>query len=161
VRHAVTLSVDIAIEKSHSCLGETESCYSWCLHVRSSLQSGKQKLISSRNIVSWEIVTTVGFELDVLRGKRPYRWTIWVSFLHKTESHYHLNGHQLYLGTRYAGLLGFVFLFIIVDRDGGGWINCQVGLTLSWRAVQSSLLTPTSQLIMKVGWVGEQYRSYL
>ncbi|KAI0245158.1 hypothetical protein BJV78DRAFT_622391 [Lactifluus subvellereus] len=30
-------------------------------------------------IYIWETVFTAGFELDVLRGKRPYRWTIWVS----------------------------------------------------------------------------------
>ncbi|KAI0248146.1 hypothetical protein BJV78DRAFT_1239333 [Lactifluus subvellereus] len=30
-------------------------------------------------IYIWETVFTVGFELDVLRGKRPYKWTIWVS----------------------------------------------------------------------------------
>lgn len=30
---------------------------------------------------SWETVITAGFELDVLRRKRPYRWTIWVSSL--------------------------------------------------------------------------------
>jgi len=30
-------------------------------------------------IFIWEIVTTLSFEWDVLRGKRPYRWTIWVS----------------------------------------------------------------------------------
>ncbi|KAI0255227.1 hypothetical protein BJV78DRAFT_752920 [Lactifluus subvellereus] len=29
-------------------------------------------------IYIWETVFTAGFELDVLRGKRPYRWTIWV-----------------------------------------------------------------------------------
>ncbi|KAI0248167.1 hypothetical protein BJV78DRAFT_842672 [Lactifluus subvellereus] len=28
-------------------------------------------------IYIWETVFTAGFELDVLRGKRPYRWTIW------------------------------------------------------------------------------------
>ncbi|KAI0248148.1 hypothetical protein BJV78DRAFT_1156728 [Lactifluus subvellereus] len=28
-------------------------------------------------IYIWEIVFTAGFELDVLRGKRPYRWSIW------------------------------------------------------------------------------------
>jgi hypothetical protein len=33
----------------------------------------------SCNNLSWETVFTAGFELDVLRGKRPYRWTIWVS----------------------------------------------------------------------------------
>ncbi|KAI0246167.1 hypothetical protein BJV78DRAFT_194485 [Lactifluus subvellereus] len=43
---------------------------------------------------------TAGFELDVLRGKRPYRWTIW-----------------LYLGTRYCGLI--VFILTIIGEDGG------------------------------------------
>ncbi|KAI0248208.1 hypothetical protein BJV78DRAFT_1238863, partial [Lactifluus subvellereus] len=33
-------------------------------------------------IYIWETVFTAGFELDVLRGKRPYRWTIWVSYCH-------------------------------------------------------------------------------
>jgi len=51
-------------------------------------------------IYIWETVFTAGFELDVLRGKRPYRWTIW-----------------LYLGTRYCGLL--TFILIIIGEDGG------------------------------------------
>jgi hypothetical protein len=42
-------------------------------------------LISSRNDPSWETAITAGFELDVLRGKRPYRWTIWVSALYYAE----------------------------------------------------------------------------
>ena len=29
--------------------------------------------------LSWETVFSAGFELNVLRGKQPYRWTIWVS----------------------------------------------------------------------------------
>lgn len=51
-------------------------------------------------IYIWETVFTMGFELDILRGKRPYRWTIW-----------------LYLGTRYTGLAAFIIFF--VDTDGG------------------------------------------
>jgi len=27
---------------------------------------------------SWEYVTTLEYEWDVIRGRRPYRWTIWV-----------------------------------------------------------------------------------
>ena len=27
---------------------------------------------------SWEYVTTLDFEWDMIRGRRPYRWTIWV-----------------------------------------------------------------------------------
>ncbi|KAI0258208.1 hypothetical protein BC834DRAFT_975362 [Gloeopeniophorella convolvens] len=56
-------------------------------------------------IYIWETIFTAGFELDVLRGKRPYRWTIWI-----------------YLGCRYTGLLSFIFFFI--DTDGGK-ISCQ------------------------------------
>jgi hypothetical protein len=33
----------------------------------------------SHNNASWEFMLTAGFEFDVLRGKRPYRRTIWVS----------------------------------------------------------------------------------
>ncbi|KAI0246157.1 hypothetical protein BJV78DRAFT_1158090 [Lactifluus subvellereus] len=56
-------------------------------------------------IYIWETVFTAGFELDVLRGKRPYRWTIW-----------------LYLGTRYCGLL--VFILTLIGEDGGK-VSCQ------------------------------------
>ena len=98
-------------------------------------QAGKRKLISSYNNVSWETVMTVGFELDVLRGKRPYRWTIWVSSLLEIGSHYHLIKNQIYLGTRYFGLLGFVLLLINIDSVR---LNCQVRLVPSWRLVQRS-----------------------
>jgi hypothetical protein len=27
---------------------------------------------------SWEFLTTLGYEWDVIRGRLPYRWTIWV-----------------------------------------------------------------------------------
>ena len=27
---------------------------------------------------SWEYVTTLDFELDIIRGRRSYQWTIWV-----------------------------------------------------------------------------------
>ncbi|KAI9456849.1 hypothetical protein BJY52DRAFT_536330 [Lactarius psammicola] len=53
----------------------------------------------------WETVFTAGFELNVLRGKQPYKWTIW-----------------LYLGTRYTLFLMFIIFFI--DNDGGH-VPCQ------------------------------------
>jgi hypothetical protein len=28
--------------------------------------------------LSWEFITTLDYEWDVIRGHRPYRWTIWV-----------------------------------------------------------------------------------
>ena len=27
---------------------------------------------------SWEFFTSLNYELSVIRGRRPYRWTIWV-----------------------------------------------------------------------------------
>ncbi|KAI0246162.1 hypothetical protein BJV78DRAFT_193727 [Lactifluus subvellereus] len=56
-------------------------------------------------IYIWETVFTSVFELDILRGKRPYRWTIW-----------------LYLGTRYTALLSFILTLIGED---GGKFSCQ------------------------------------
>jgi hypothetical protein len=37
--------------------------------------------VRTQNKLSWETVLTAGFELDVLRGKISYRWTIWVGSL--------------------------------------------------------------------------------
>ena len=28
---------------------------------------------------SWEFFTTLDYEFDIIRGRRPYAWTIWVS----------------------------------------------------------------------------------
>jgi hypothetical protein len=47
--------------------------------VRSLLSAGMLRVISTNESVSWETLFTADFELDVLRGKRPYRRTIWVS----------------------------------------------------------------------------------
>jgi hypothetical protein len=47
-----------------------------CVHAR--IQQGPHGM-SANNNISWETVFTLGFEIDVLRGKRPYKWTIWVS----------------------------------------------------------------------------------
>jgi hypothetical protein len=48
--------------------------------VRIVFHTGKPRIMSAHNNVSWEVVVTAGFELDVLRGKLPYRPTIWVKF---------------------------------------------------------------------------------
>ncbi|KAI9456848.1 hypothetical protein BJY52DRAFT_1417004 [Lactarius psammicola] len=63
-------------------------------------------LHAAAGLYIWETVFTAGFELSILRGKRPYRWTIW-----------------LYLGTRYTCLLMFIVFFI--NNDGGGQVSCQ------------------------------------
>ncbi|KAI0048708.1 hypothetical protein FA95DRAFT_1557795 [Auriscalpium vulgare] len=52
-------------------------------------------------LIIWEICTTCGFELDVLRGRRPYRWTIWI-----------------YVGCRVSALVTFMILAIETDASG-------------------------------------------
>ncbi|KAN0132446.1 hypothetical protein V8E53_009872 [Lactarius tabidus] len=53
----------------------------------------------------WETVFSAGFEVNVLRGKQPYRWTIWI-----------------YLGTRYSCLLMFITFFIL---NHAGHVLCK------------------------------------
>ncbi|KAH9051923.1 hypothetical protein EDB87DRAFT_1660903 [Lactarius vividus] len=60
----------------------------------------------------WETVFSAGFELDVLRGKRPYKWTIW-----------------LYLGTRYTLVLVFIIFYI---DDDAGHVSCKPLITANF-----------------------------
>ncbi|KAH9954907.1 hypothetical protein BGW80DRAFT_1566400, partial [Lactifluus volemus] len=60
-------------------------------------------------IYIWETLLSANFELDIFRGNRPYRRTIW-----------------LYLGTRYSGLLSFVMILIMMDIDSGDNHRCQL-----------------------------------
>ncbi|KAH9964916.1 hypothetical protein BC827DRAFT_899486 [Russula dissimulans] len=59
----------------------------------------------------WEFVTTLGYELDVIRGRRPYRWTIWIYSL-----------------TRMSTLVAIILSFIGLDVTSH--INCQAWYTL-------------------------------
>ena len=79
---------------------------------------------------SWEIAFTLGFELDIIRGKRPYRWTIWVSRLPQLDRSPgpERMTRQLYLGTRYFGLATFIVFFL--DTDGGK-VPCHVSSKIS------------------------------
>jgi hypothetical protein len=91
-------------------------------------------------IFSWEIVFTLGFELDIIRGKRPYRWTIWVSRLPLLIDPLERMTRQLYLGTRYFGLATFIVFFI--DTDGGK-VPCHVSSKFSGpRGPLISLIQP-------------------
>ncbi|KAH9016125.1 hypothetical protein EDB85DRAFT_2295349, partial [Lactarius pseudohatsudake] len=60
----------------------------------------------------WETVFSAGFELDVLRRKRPYKWTIW-----------------LYLGTRYTLVLVFIIFYI---DDDAGRVSCKPLITANF-----------------------------
>jgi hypothetical protein len=54
--------------------------HEWSLHVslhRFSAHYSTQSFLSS-----WEYFTTLDYEWRVIRGRLPYRWTIWVRALH-------------------------------------------------------------------------------
>ncbi|KAF8491205.1 hypothetical protein F5888DRAFT_1807608 [Russula emetica] len=58
----------------------------------------------------WEYLTTLDFELDVIRGRRPYRYTIWIYSL-----------------TRVCTLMAVILSFIALDTTTP--INCQAWIT--------------------------------
>ncbi|KAF8487449.1 hypothetical protein DFH94DRAFT_27645 [Russula ochroleuca] len=60
----------------------------------------------------WEFVTTLDYELEVIRGKRPYRWTIWI-----------------YSMARVATLLAVILNMVGFDTTTE--INCQVWVTFA------------------------------
>ncbi|KAH9984315.1 hypothetical protein BJV74DRAFT_586937 [Russula compacta] len=59
----------------------------------------------------WEFVTTLDYELSIIRGRRPYRWTIWI-----------------YSITRLAALVAIILAFIGLDVTSR--YNCQAWVTL-------------------------------
>ncbi|KAF8496177.1 hypothetical protein F5888DRAFT_1804314 [Russula emetica] len=63
-------------------------------------------------IFIWEFFTTFGYEWDVIRGHRPYRWTIWVYSL-----------------TRFATLMAVIFN--MVNFDNTGRVNCEAWNTIN------------------------------
>ncbi|KAF8491223.1 hypothetical protein F5888DRAFT_1075822 [Russula emetica] len=65
---------------------------------------------TTNGIYIWEYLTTLDFELDVIRGRRPYRWTIWIYSL-----------------TRVSTLTAVVLSFVALDTTTP--INCQVWIT--------------------------------
>ncbi|KAH9964910.1 hypothetical protein BC827DRAFT_1265597 [Russula dissimulans] len=61
----------------------------------------------------WEFITTLGYELDIFRGRRPYRWTIWI-----------------YSFTRVATLVAVILNFVVLDIMTP--IDCQVWLPIEF-----------------------------
>jgi len=80
----------------------------------------------------WEFITTLGYEWSVIRGRRPYRWTIWVYALAR-------------VATLVAVLLGFPFM------DDRTQLNCQllssIALTSSFFSVAASSLLIVLRII--------------
>ncbi|KAF8491204.1 hypothetical protein F5888DRAFT_1075248 [Russula emetica] len=65
---------------------------------------------TTNGLYIWEYLTTLDFELDVIRGRRPYRYTIWIYSLAR-------------VGTLMAVILS------LVDLDTTTPINCQAWIT--------------------------------
>jgi len=61
-------------------------------------------------IFLWEIFTTLDYEWSVIRGRRPYRWTIWVYSL-----------------TRIAGLMSVILN--LVGMSASAPLNCQLWIS--------------------------------
>ncbi|KAN0103995.1 hypothetical protein V8E52_011425 [Russula decolorans] len=59
----------------------------------------------------WEFIVTLDYEWRVIRGRLPYRWTIWV-----------------YSFTRVAALMGVI---CFASMDGTTPLHCQVWMSLS------------------------------
>jgi hypothetical protein len=52
--------------------------HKWGLHVSLFRAVDIPLSRSSTSTSSWEFVTTLDYELSIIRGHRPYQWTIWV-----------------------------------------------------------------------------------
>jgi len=61
-------------------------------------------------IYVWEFFMTLGYEFDIIRGRRPYRSTIWIYSL-----------------TRVAALLSVILVLLVLNTTTP--INCQVWIT--------------------------------
>jgi len=61
----------------------------------------------------WEFVTTLDYEWDVIQGRRPYRWTIWI-----------------YSFTRLATLMAVILTMVGLDATRP--MNCQVWVTFTF-----------------------------
>ena len=98
MRQVVSLSTDITLDSylvSFIRLNHVIAGIYMCVYIR----GREHRLLTlSYNNVSWETVITTGFELGMLRGKRPYKWTIWVSSLQYSKLYYRLNENSYTLG---------------------------------------------------------------
>jgi hypothetical protein len=81
-------------------------------------------------VPSWEFITTLDYEWSVIQGRRPYRWTIWVSIVllglmrPTAEPQTDVIPLQVHSLTRVATLLAVIVNMI--GFDSASPINCQV-----------------------------------
>ncbi|KAH9957060.1 hypothetical protein BGW80DRAFT_230996 [Lactifluus volemus] len=82
-------------------------------------------------IFLWEFFTTLDFEWSVIRGNRPYRWTIWIYSLTR-------------IATLVAIILDFVGLHLLTP------INCQLEVTFDFMFSYLALACASLLLMLRV-----------
>ena len=106
--------------------------HKWPLHVGFDLLCRFPALTSTPR---WEYLTTLDFELDVIRGRRPYRWTIWVGNYRRysrlpsftlVRTWVEFSVSQIYSLTRVSTLMAVILSFVAFDTTTP--INCHVGV---------------------------------
>lgn len=86
--------------------------------------------VTERPSSSWEFVITLGFEWDVIRGRRRCRWTFWVCndetiiFPHREAQKADFFFLQIYSLARVAGLTSVIIGLVFLNR--AVIITCQV-----------------------------------
>ncbi|KAF8490668.1 hypothetical protein F5888DRAFT_1740510, partial [Russula emetica] len=82
-------------------------------------------------IYLWEYVTTLDFELDIIRGRRSYRWTIWIYSLARTA-------------------LLISITLNLVDLNVTTPVNCQALITLQVAISYVSLLSASLLVTIRI-----------
>ena len=54
------------------------SCHKWYLPVGPFCCVDLSRLRGPTSVPSWEYFTALDYEFDIIRGRRPHRWTTWV-----------------------------------------------------------------------------------
>ncbi|KAI9461159.1 hypothetical protein F5148DRAFT_248797 [Russula earlei] len=88
----------------------------------------------------WEFVTTLDYEWSVIRGHRPYRWTIWIYSL-----------------TRISTLLAMIVNMIGFDSSRP--INCQ--LWVNFEAIFAYTAAATASLLIVIRAIAVWNRNYI
>ena len=113
--------------------GEVLACRGWHFHV-SPCSSSSCHLPSVSHILiphslscsSWEFFVGLQYELSVIRGRRPYMWTIWVCysllFGHVPGANH--PSEKIYSFTRVCTLISVILNMLALDSSRP--IDCQV-----------------------------------
>jgi len=82
-------------------------------------------------IYTWEIFTTLDYEWSVIRGRRPYRWTIWI-----------------YSATRLSTLVAVVLH--LVSRDVAKPTNCQAIMMVNFVFAYTAFFLSSLLIVLRI-----------